>query len=411
MSYIGNLSTQQAFTPAIDYFSGNGSTVSFTLSRVVASVAQVQCAIENVPQNPSTAFTVSGNTIAFTSAPPSGSNNIYVYYTSPITSVATLTQSPSIVGDVNASGGVYAAGTFNSGYADGAVLDYTTGTGRITVGTADGFKIRNGGPSSPTDLLAVDSSGNVGIGTSSPAVPLHVASTGAYQARFERTSAASSYITFKGTSTVGSNGIGTSGDNVSLITGGTERAVIDSSGNLLVGTTANSWSGDMRMNVRGLKGASFISTGGASSEVLGCWNIADSGTRYQIYFADSSAGGLRGSISTNGSSTTYSTSSDYRLKENVQPMTGALSVVSQLKPCTYTWKADGSNGQGFIAHELQAIVPEAVVGQKDAVDADGNPVYQGIDTSFLVATLTAAIQEQQALIQQLTSRIETLEAK
>jgi len=87
MSYIGNDNITQGFIPAIDYFSGNGSTVAFTLSRPVASVAQVQANISNVPQNPSSAFSVSGNTITFTSAPPSGTNNIYVYYTSPITQV------------------------------------------------------------------------------------------------------------------------------------------------------------------------------------------------------------------------------------------------------------------------------------------------------------------------------------
>jgi hypothetical protein len=87
MSYIGNTSTTQAFTPAVDFFNGNGSTVAFTLSRPVASVAQVQAVISNVPQKPGDAFTVSGNTITFTSAPPSGTSNIYVYYTSPITQV------------------------------------------------------------------------------------------------------------------------------------------------------------------------------------------------------------------------------------------------------------------------------------------------------------------------------------
>jgi hypothetical protein len=87
MAFIGNTNTTQAFTPAIDYFNGNGSTVAFTLSRPVASVAQVQAVISNVPQNPGSAFTVSGNTITFTSAPPSGSSNIYVYYTSPITQI------------------------------------------------------------------------------------------------------------------------------------------------------------------------------------------------------------------------------------------------------------------------------------------------------------------------------------
>ena len=87
MAAIGNSPTQQAFTPAIDYFSGNGSTTAFTLSRPVASVAQVQVTIDNVAQNPSSAFTVSANTLTFTSAPLSGTNNIYVYYTSPITQV------------------------------------------------------------------------------------------------------------------------------------------------------------------------------------------------------------------------------------------------------------------------------------------------------------------------------------
>jgi hypothetical protein len=87
MSYVGNTPTQQAFTPAVDFFNGNGSTVAFTLSRPVASVAQVQVVISNVPQKPGDAYTVSGNTITFTSAPPSGTSNIYVYYTSPITQV------------------------------------------------------------------------------------------------------------------------------------------------------------------------------------------------------------------------------------------------------------------------------------------------------------------------------------
>jgi hypothetical protein len=87
MAFIGNTNITQAFTPAIDYFSGTGSATAFTLSRPVASVAQVQAVVNNVAQNPSDAFTVSGSTITFTSAPSSGTNNIYVYYTSPITQV------------------------------------------------------------------------------------------------------------------------------------------------------------------------------------------------------------------------------------------------------------------------------------------------------------------------------------
>ena len=90
-------------------------------------------------------------------------------------------------------------------------------------------------------------------------------------------------------------------------------------------------------------------------------------------------------------------------------MTGALAKVALLKPCTYKWNSDNSDGQGFIAHELAEVFRIAVSGEKDAVDSEGSPDYQGVDTSVLVATLTAAIQEQQALITQLTARITALE--
>lgn len=98
MSYIGNTVTTQGFSPAIDYFNGTGSQTAFTCSRPIASVAQVVVVVNNVTQNPSTAYTVSGNTITFTGAPSVGTNNIYVSYTSPITQVQALTQGPSVIG-------------------------------------------------------------------------------------------------------------------------------------------------------------------------------------------------------------------------------------------------------------------------------------------------------------------------
>ena len=125
-----------------------------------------------------------------------------------------------------------------------------------------------------------------------------------------------------------------------------------------------------------------------------------------------------GNISVTGSATAYNTASDYRLKEDIAPMTGALAKVAQLKPVTYKWKVDGSDGEGFIAHELAEVCPQAVEGTKDAVDDDGKPMHQSIDTSFLVATLTAAIQELKAIndtqaetINALTARIVALETK
>jgi hypothetical protein len=129
----------------------------------------------------------------------------------------------------------------------------------------------------------------------------------------------------------------------------------------------------------------------------------------RIFFGNPN--GIVGSISTSGSSTTFSTSSDYRLKENIAPMTGALDKVAQLKPCTYTWKADGSAGEGFIAHELAEVVPQCVAGEKDAVNEDGSIKPQGIDTSFLVATLTAAIQELNAKVEAQAAEIATLKGQ
>ena len=120
-----------------------------------------------------------------------------------------------------------------------------------------------------------------------------------------------------------------------------------------------------------------------------------------------------GSIAQNGTTaTSYNTTSDYRLKENVQPLTGALARIAALKPVTYTWKsAPDEIGEGFIAHELQEVCPQAVTGEKDDVNEDGSIKPQSIDTSFLVATLAAAIQEQQAIIQQLQADIALLKNK
>lgn len=94
-----------------------------------------------------------------------------------------------------------------------------------------------------------------------------------------------------------------------------------------------------------------------------------------------------------GATTTYGTTSDHRLKQNVAPMQGRLAQIMQLRPVTYNWKFDNSPGEGFIAHELAEVCPYAVVGEKDAVDENGNIKPQNIDTSFLIGTLVAAIQE------------------
>ncbi len=103
-------------------------------------------------------------------------------------------------------------------------------------------------------------------------------------------------------------------------------------------------------------------------------------------------------------------SSDYRLKEKVQPMAGGLDRIKALRPCTFTWKESGEAAEGFIAHELQEVAPMAVFGQKDAAMDDGSPLYQGVDLSKLVPILTAAIQELSANLSAAEARIAALES-
>ena len=117
-----------------------------------------------------------------------------------------------------------------------------------------------------------------------------------------------------------------------------------------------------------------------------------------------------GQIDSDGSNTSYVTSSDYRLKENISYDFDALTRVQQLKPARFNFIANPDVTQdGFIAHEVQDIVPVAVSGIKDAVDEEGNIEPQGVDHSKLVPLLTKAIQEQQTIIEDLRTRIETLE--
>jgi hypothetical protein len=184
---------------------------------------------------------------------------------------------------------------------------------------------------------------------------------------------------------------GTAGNAITF----TQAMTLDASGYLLVGCTAIPAVG---------VGGTLISSGIGAQPAIKTSQGSYTGGATVVSFINGN--GEIGSISTSGSATAYNTSSDYRLKNTIAPMTGALAKVALLKPCTYKWNADGSDGEGFIAHELAEVVPQCVTGEKDAVDAEGNPKYQGIDTSFLVATLTAAIQEQQAIIESLKARLD-----
>lgn len=162
----------------------------------------------------------------------------------------------------------------------------------------------------------------------------------------------------------------------------TNSLAVDASGNLLMGISTNP--DNNRLQVKRDSANAAVGVYAGTTGALLNWYKNDN-----TYLA---------SVTFSGSTVTYGTGSDYRLKENVQPISNALDKITALKPVAFTWKDDGSYGESFIAHELQELYPTAVNGVKDAVDSEGKPRYQGVDTSKLVAVLTAAIQELKAIV-------------
>ena len=274
--------------------------------------------------------------------------------------------------------------------------------------------------SAGTTAVTIDTSQNVGIGTTTP---LYTAAN--RQTTTINGGAGGAMLSF-GISGTGKGSVFQNNSDILNISGypnavtfssgatDVERMRIDSSGNFLVGTTTyNQSSSNKGTGIRYSDGLVTMTRSG-DSLTLDLYHTGDGA----ILRFNNTSNTPVGNVNAGSSTTSYNTTSDYRLKENVAPMTGALATVAQLKPVTYKWKSTGANGQGFIAHELKEIVPDCVSGEKDAVDSEGNPEYQGIDTSFLVATLTAAIQEAKALIDTqaetinaLTARVVALESK
>jgi len=179
----------------------------------------------------------------------------------------------------------------------------------------------------------------------------------------------------------------TDNNEMRFYTNNTERMRVDGSGNLFFGKTVTA-----------------ATTTGVTLSQAARFNIAtSSGEPFYFYYSPTGAG--VGSITHGGSSTSFNTSSDYRLKENVTDVTDGITRVKQLAPKRFNFIVDADTTvDGFLAHEAQTVVPEAVVGTKDAVDEDGNIKPQGIDQSKLVPLLTAALQEA-------IGKIETLETE
>ena len=298
---------------------------------------------------------------------------------------------------------------------------------------------------SAAQRMSITSAGKVGIGVTGPNALLSVSAasatggsiadgmrvnepTGGYGVNIGGNS--SGYAFIQGLDGIVSTG---SSNNIQLQPTG---------GGVIVGGTTGALYGTLQVYKAGST-AFGIRCGLASAAPQTVWASDTSGNNYFIEFATEGTYTPRGSITYNraGNLTAYNTTSDYRLKEHIVDLPNALETVNKLKPRQFDWKETGITTTGFIAHELFEVCPHAVTGEKDATvmreyevsplvpatfDEEGKeltaavaavtgehevPRYQGVDTSFLVATLVKAIQEQQAIIESLTVRIATLESK
>ena len=245
----------------------------------------------------------------------------------------------------------------------------------------------------------------LGIGTQSPGGILDVTapSSGIHQSWFrssgtngtfiELGNSTNGYVEFQVEGTTGNFYLNHNGGAGAVLrsyrSGAVTNTLVLNSGYACIGTTSGTSTVGTAINT---------SYDANSTIVIGKNNGAGSNNWIEFFYG----GASRGYINYNGSGVSYTSTSDYRLKENVVPFVNGLQTVNQLKPVNFDWKENGQTSTGFIAHEVQSVVPEAVSGKKDDVDQEGKPLYQGIDQSKLVVYLVAAIQE-------LTAKVAALE--
>ena len=289
--------------------------------------------------------------------------------------------------------------TFNGG-----VIEYLNRTTTTTRPDFNYYLGNNGGShkfyTTATERVRITSGGNLGIGTSAPSQRLTVNGPGFGNPATSGTTQTNGAIriTAPGTTGVLDIGIGSGGTNQwiqSTDSGGLNNSynlmLNPNGGNLLVNRTS-SVSGIAQFSVYASAKLTFESereTTSAASHI-GFYN----------------PNGQVGNIQTNGSATSYNTSSDYRLKDNPQPLTGSGAFIDALKPKTWDWAADGTKGVGFIAHEVQEVSPSTVTGTKDAVDKEGKPIMQAMEygSAEFIANIIAELQSLRARVAQLEAK-------
>jgi hypothetical protein len=272
-----------------------------------------------------------------------------------------------------------------------------------TVGSNSYMAFSTRGGDVLAERMRINSSGNVGIGTSSPSNRLQIYQNTTFTVMAVENQTTNLQLQVN-------DGVAT-GAGVMLINGAypltfwtnsSERMRIDSSGNLLVGTTTSGG----RLTVSQTSSGVFpIATIGSDRGI----NVQLTDTSgIAVYFTTSSGTVQAGQITVNTNTASYTSGSDYRLKNVTGALTGYKERLMSLQPKQGTWVSDNSEFRGFLAHEFANPYRASVVGEKDAVDADGKPVMQSMQASSseVMADLVALVQEQQAIIESLKARLD-----
>jgi len=323
----------------------------------------------------------------------SGNPNLFLGYQAGYSN--TTGSSNSIVGSSNTF--YYnTTGSNNTAFGDSALYNNTTASNNTAVGYQAGYNNQTGGVNTFLGRLAgyvsSNSSGNVFLGASAGYTAN--SNSGANDNNTFVGYASGYYVTTGTKNTIlgGYNGnqsgldIRTASNYIVLSDGdGNPRGIFDGSGDFLVNTTGINASNLSGFVVRAYAGGIYTENGHNTS--------ASSGDSYTIFRYN---GSQIGSITQTGTTAVlYNTTSDYRLKNDVTPIQNALSTINELNPISFTW-VDGRKDDGFLAHELQAVIPNCVTGEKDAVNEDGSPKYQQMDNSGVIPFLVKAIQELKA---------------
>ena len=385
MAFIGTpLDTRNTFQSLQGKrFNGDGSTTAFTLDVAPSSTLDIEVFVGNVRQDPNSGYTLSGTTLTFTGAPPSGTNNIYVVHQAK--AVGTINPGANSVGvtELNLSDGsngqaitTNGSGTLSFSTVSADADNYFATSGLSSKDLGVGLHIKTADSSASVDgnadELVIEGSGQSGITICSGA-----------------SDKGNIFFADSGGTAQGKVIYNHSSNHLRFDTDGGQRLIMDSGGNFFFNCSATPSASVKGIAIEGDNELS-ISTNSTSADTI-------------VRFFNNN--GQVGKIETSGSSTSYDTSSDYRLKENVDYTFDATTRLKQLKPARFNFIADADTTlDGFIAHEVTPIVPEAISGEKDAVDSEGNIDPQGIDQSKLVPLLTKALQEA-------ITKIETLEAK